>query len=86
MGGAGDVLTQPLVLEVISVFPDESPWASGATFDLVEPAGYVRAGGRSTEGSTAARRTTSASSDGDAMVLSLPTPEHNLTQWRRNLR
>lgn len=44
MGGMGDFPNQPLVLEVISVVPTEPPWESGETFDLTEPAGYVRAG------------------------------------------
>lgn len=45
MGGMGGGPAQPLVLDVISVFADEPPRSYGETFDLAEPAGYVRAGG-----------------------------------------
>ena|GEM_PF-4651340 len=44
MGGMGGAPTQPLVLDVISVFPENPPRSSGETFDLLEPAGFVRAG------------------------------------------
>jgi len=50
MGGAGSAEAQPLVLEVISLFPDLPPWESGETFDVVDPAGFVRAGTSQSEG------------------------------------
>jgi hypothetical protein len=48
-GGAGGMPTQPYALEVFSVFPEEPPWESGKVFDLVTPAGFVRAGARQGE-------------------------------------
>jgi hypothetical protein len=45
MGGMGGGPAQPLALDVISIFTESPPRAHGETFDLAEPADYVRAGG-----------------------------------------
>jgi hypothetical protein len=44
LGGMGGAPPQPLVLDVIYVVPNTPPRSSDGTFDLLEPAGYVRAG------------------------------------------
>jgi len=44
VGGTGGVPTEPHALEVFDIFPEEPPGQSGEVFDLLQPAGFIRAG------------------------------------------